>query len=172
MQQSTAIISLRCNYVLTNLPKIHGLLAASQTSQENTNYNPLFNIYLSDTNVLESLLVEEAEELITTPLIPAPVIKGDACAYTADLQHILQLVMVNEKISIDPDPSIAFLPVKTKFCPDNCATYHICNDKSLFIERSRKSLTLESKELGGLESQLGLKTLDLSSKMPPETLKK
>ena len=55
----------------------------------------------------------------------------DATAFPT-VKAVLETILTNQAMS-SPDTFFYFGPNSLQFALDNCATHHICNNKSLFI---------------------------------------
>ena len=70
--------------------------------------------------------------------------------------------MANSKTKDDNDLDFSFLPDKHLFGTDNCATHHVCNDRSLFVGEIPSLSNVGIRGIGGVAAAAGIGTINFS----------
>lgn len=67
--------------------------------------------------------------------------------------------MANKNIEDKNNVAFSFLPDTPKFGTDNCATHHVCNDRSLFVGEILPMTNVGIRGVGGVAVAAGIGTI-------------
>ena len=67
--------------------------------------------------------------------------------------------MANKNIEDKNNVAFSFFPDTPKFGTDNCATHHVCNDRSLFVGEILPMTNVGIRGVGGVDVAAGIGTI-------------
>ena len=95
-----------------------------------------FGISLKNINIYDEIPKYEATKLLNRRIEKAECYMAEGRAISTTVKKVLGTILANSSIYQDEeDDTFAFIPKGPEFAIDNCATHHVCNDKSLLSER-------------------------------------
>ena len=89
---------------------------------------------------------------------------SEGYALSTTLKNTLQTILAYPTMNALSDESFDFLPKSKEFAVDNCATHHVCNDKSLFISDIKPVSDIGISGVGGTALPVGISTVAFNLK--------
>ena len=119
---------------------------------------PAFNINLDGITLFDDLPPESSKALLETPFNVGHCFVLESHYVPSTVKTVLETVLAHESIESD-DSTFLFGWCLSHFALDNCATHHICNDKSLFTGPIQSISNVGITGVGGTVSPVGIESI-------------
>ena len=106
--------------------------------------NKMFNPHINELYDINLANISSYDELYILSVDKSSSMRDDEACFVAkefkmqpNIKLILETILANEEAPQDQDNVTKFFATKPEFGTDNCATRHMCNDKTLFYWRNK-----------------------------------